>query len=68
MAEPPATRGYRGLGAKLQAAGGFFEKNSFFNAIYWITFRTILEQFTRTKFLEFKNQSNKLKCLVLLFT
>ena len=36
----------------------FFEKNSYFNAI-WITFRSFLKPFERTKFLRFESQLKK---------
>ena len=41
----------------------FFEKNSYFNAI-WVTFYTFLEPFEKTNFLAFESQLNKLNCFV----
>ena len=57
-AKPQASRGYGSLEAKHPAAGRFFGKNGYFNAI-WITFRTFSETFERTKFLRFESQLSK---------
>ena len=57
-AEPPAAGGYEGLGAKAPSRWAIFSnflKKKLFSC-HWITFRTCLEPFKRTRFLTFEHQ------------